>query len=88
MAGIEKGLGRLVDKGRMEAAARDAALARITTSTDIAAGADADLFIEAAPEVMAIKEELFARAAADPARRRRSSRPTPRASPSPSSPRS
>jgi 3-hydroxybutyryl-CoA dehydrogenase len=63
MAGIEKGLGRLVDKGRMEAAARDAALARITTSTDMAAGADADLFLEAAPEVMAIKQELFARAA-------------------------
>jgi len=63
VAGIEKGLGRMVDKGRMEAAARDAALARITTSTDMAAGADADLFIEAAPEVMAIKEELFARAA-------------------------
>jgi len=46
MAGVEKGLGRLVDKGRMEAAARDAALARITTSTDMAAGADADLFLE------------------------------------------
>lgn len=64
MAGIEKGLGRLVDKGRMEAAARDAALARITTSIDMAAGADADLFVEAAPEVMEIKEDLFARAAA------------------------
>ena len=64
MAGIEKGLGRLVDKGRMEAAARDAALARITTSTDMAAGADADLFIEAAPESIAIKQGLFERAAA------------------------
>jgi 3-hydroxybutyryl-CoA dehydrogenase len=64
MAGIEKGLGRMVEKGRMEAAARDAALARITTSTDMAAGADADLFVEAAPEVMEIKAELFARAAA------------------------
>ena len=63
LAGIQKGLGRLVDKGRMDAAARDAALARIATSTDLAAGADADLFIEAAPEVMAIKEDLFARAA-------------------------
>ncbi|MCX6364870.1 MAG: 3-hydroxyacyl-CoA dehydrogenase NAD-binding domain-containing protein [Actinobacteria bacterium] len=62
LAGIEKGLGRMVDKGRLEAAARDAALARITTSTEMAAGADADLFIEAAPEVMAIKEDLFARA--------------------------
>ena len=64
MAGIEKGLGRLVEKGRMEAAARDAALARITTSTDMAAGADADLFIEAAPESMDIKQGLFERAAA------------------------
>jgi 3-hydroxybutyryl-CoA dehydrogenase len=64
MAGIEKGLGRLVDKGRMEAAARDAALARITTSTDMAAGAGADLFIEAAPESMDIKQGLFERAAA------------------------
>ena len=63
MAGIEKGLGRLVEKGRMEAAACDAALARITTSTGMAAGADADLFVEAAPEVMAIKQEIFARAA-------------------------
>jgi 3-hydroxybutyryl-CoA dehydrogenase len=64
MAGIEKGLGRLVDRGRIEAAARDAALAHITTSTDIAAGADADLFIEAAPEIMSVKEDLLTRAAA------------------------
>ena len=64
MAGIEKGLGRMVDKGRMEAAARDAALARITTSTDMAAGAGADLFVEAAPEAMAIKQGLLEKAAA------------------------
>jgi 3-hydroxybutyryl-CoA dehydrogenase len=64
MAGIQKGLARLVDKGRMEADARDAALARITTSTDMAAGKDADLFLEAAPEVTAIKKDLFERAAA------------------------
>jgi 3-hydroxybutyryl-CoA dehydrogenase len=63
MAGIEKGLGRMVEKGRMEAAARDAALARITTSTDMAAGADADLFVEAAPEAMDIKQGLFEKAA-------------------------
>jgi 3-hydroxybutyryl-CoA dehydrogenase len=48
----------------MEAAARDAALARITTSTDISAGAEADLFIEAAPESMELKQGLFERAAA------------------------
>ena len=63
MAGIEKGLGRMVEKGRMEAGARDAALARITTSTDMAAGADADLFVEAAPEAMEIKRGLFEEAA-------------------------
>jgi 3-hydroxybutyryl-CoA dehydrogenase len=64
LARIEKSLGRLIEAGRLEATARDAALARIATSTEMAAGADADLFIEAAPEVMAIKEELLARAAA------------------------
>ncbi|MCX6372917.1 MAG: 3-hydroxyacyl-CoA dehydrogenase NAD-binding domain-containing protein [Actinobacteria bacterium] len=63
MAGIEKGLGRMVERGRMEGAARDAALARITTSTDMAVGAGADLFVEAAPEVVEIKAGLFARAA-------------------------
>ena len=64
MAGIQKGLGRLVDKGKMEAAARDFVLARITTSTDMAAGEDADLFVEAVPEVVDIKKGLFERAAA------------------------
>jgi 3-hydroxybutyryl-CoA dehydrogenase len=64
MAGIEKGLGRLVDKGRLEASARDAALSRIMTGTDMEAGADADLFIEAAPESMELKQQLFEKAAA------------------------
>ncbi len=64
VAGIEKGLGRLVDKGKMEAAERDAVLARISAGTDMAAGAGADLFVEAAPEAMDVKTELFARAAA------------------------
>ena len=38
MAAIEKQLARAVEKGRIAAAARDAALARITTSLDMAAG--------------------------------------------------
>jgi 3-hydroxybutyryl-CoA dehydrogenase len=62
LAGITGGLGRLVEKGKLEAAACDAALARITTATDLAAGAGADLFIEAAPEVWDVKEDLFRRA--------------------------
>ena len=64
MKGIEKGFGRLVDKGKMESADRDAALARITTGTDMSIGRDADLFIEAAPEAIEIKKDLFERAAA------------------------
>ena len=59
LAGIEKNLARQVEKGRLEAAARDETLARITTSLSIAAGADADLFIEAAPEVVEIKKDLL-----------------------------
>lgn len=64
MAAIGKSLGRLVEKGRLTAAERDAALARITTGTDLSLGADADLFIEAAPESVDIKRGLFERAAA------------------------
>ena len=64
MAGIEQRLGRAVDKGRLTAAQRDAALARITTGLDVSTGADADLFIEAAPETVDIKRPLLERAAA------------------------
>jgi 3-hydroxybutyryl-CoA dehydrogenase len=64
MAGIEKQLARAVEKGRITAEDRDAALARITTSLDMAAGADADLFVEAAPEIIDIKKDLLGRASA------------------------
>ena len=64
MAGIEKGYGKMVDKGRMEAADRDAALARITTGLSVEAGADADLFIEAAPESIELKSDLLQRVSA------------------------
>ena len=64
MAGIDKQLSRAVEKGRMTAADREAALGRITTGLDVAAGADADLFIEAAPESLEIKRGLLERAAA------------------------
>ena len=63
MAGIEKQLGRAVEKGRVSTAERDAALGRITTGLDVSAGADADLFIEAAPESLEIKRGLLERAA-------------------------
>jgi 3-hydroxybutyryl-CoA dehydrogenase len=64
MAGIEKGFGKMVDKGRMEAADRDAALARISTGLSVEAGADADLFIEAAPESLDLKSDLLRRVSA------------------------
>jgi 3-hydroxybutyryl-CoA dehydrogenase len=65
MAGIQKQLARAVEKGRVTAAERDAALGRITTGLDVSAGADADLFIEAAPESLEIKRDLLERAAGE-----------------------
>ena len=64
MAGIEKGYARLVDKGRLQVADRDAALGRISTGLSVEAGADADLFIEAAPESIELKSDLLQRVAA------------------------
>ena len=59
VASIEKSLGRLVSKGRLTEEARDAALGRITTSTEHAAFGSADLVVEAAPENVALKLEIF-----------------------------
>lgn len=51
-----------VKKGKVEADARDATLARVSTNTDLEAGCrDADLVIEAIPEDIGLKKELFAR---------------------------
>ena len=59
MARITKSLGKLVEKGKMEQAAMDAALANITLTTDYKDIADSDLIIEAAVEEMNLKIELF-----------------------------
>jgi len=61
---IEKNLGRAVEKGRLAAEDRDAALARITTALTFEAGKDADLFIEAAPESLDVKRDVFGKATA------------------------
>ncbi len=61
IAKIGKSLGKLVEKGKIEQAFMDATLANITTTTDYAAFADADLVIEAASEDMALKKEVFTR---------------------------
>ncbi|MBC7461687.1 MAG: 3-hydroxyacyl-CoA dehydrogenase family protein, partial [Thermoleophilia bacterium] len=60
MAGITRQLDRAVEKGRLDAAGRDATLARLTTSTELATAFDAQLVIEAIPERLALKQELFA----------------------------
>jgi len=56
---IDKNLSRLVEKGKLEAAAKEAALAHITDTQKYEDCADADLVIEAIAEDMAIKQEIF-----------------------------
>ena len=53
-------LQKSVDKGKLEPAARDEALGRITTTTQLADMSSADFVIEAATENVELKLELFA----------------------------
>jgi len=59
---IDKALGRLVDKGKLEPALRDSALGRITPMHADAAYAPCDLMIEAATENRELKLAIFERA--------------------------
>jgi 3-hydroxybutyryl-CoA dehydrogenase len=52
-------LGRGVEKGRLTAEERDAALARLTTTTEVADLAGCDLVIEAVVEELDVKRALF-----------------------------
>jgi 3-hydroxybutyryl-CoA dehydrogenase len=58
-AKIDHFLGRAVEKGRMTAEDKDAALGRLTLTTELADFADCDLVIEAAFEELGVKHELF-----------------------------
>lgn len=58
-AGIEKNLNRLVEKNKIDAAARDKALSLLKTTKDYADCKDADLIIEAIAEDMEIKKEVL-----------------------------
>lgn len=61
LAQIDKSLAKLVEKNVLSAGDRDAARARIHTTTELeAAVADADLVVEAIPERMELKIETFA----------------------------
>lgn len=59
IAGIDKLLGKNVDKGKMSAEDKAAVMGRISGTVDMAAAADCDLIIEAALEVMDIKKSIF-----------------------------
>jgi len=59
IAGIDKLLGKNVDKGKMTAEDKAAVMGRISGTVDMAAAADCDLIIEAAVEIMEIKKAIF-----------------------------
>jgi 3-hydroxybutyryl-CoA dehydrogenase len=60
-AGIEKSLNRFVEKGRLTAVDRDAALGRLQTGLTVDALADVDYVVEAIVENADAKRTLFAR---------------------------
>ena len=59
-AKVEASLEKAVQRGKLEEAERDAALARITGTTDLDALAECDLVVEAVVEDLAVKRALFA----------------------------
>jgi 3-hydroxybutyryl-CoA dehydrogenase len=58
-AGIVKSLSRLAEKGKLTAAARDAALAKLSFDTDLSALRDCDIIIEAVTEDLELKNGLW-----------------------------
>ncbi len=58
-AGIEKGLSKLVEKGKLEAAAKDAALGKLSTTTSILDVKNVDAAIEAVTENEELKKKIF-----------------------------
>jgi len=58
---IEKSLGKFVEKGKLTAADRDAALGRLSAGSDLDALADADYVVEAIAEMVDAKTEVFRR---------------------------
>ena len=58
-ANIDKALGRLVGRGKIEIVTAEATLARVTPVADYAPMAEAELIVEAATEKEAIKQSIF-----------------------------
>lgn len=61
LAGITRSLDKALDRGKLDAEGRAAALANLDFTTDIAAFADRDLVIEAVVEDIDVKTDLFKR---------------------------
>lgn len=59
LAAIEKSLRRFADKGKISESDVDAALGRITVSTDLGVAAQVDIVVEAAFETIEIKSAIF-----------------------------
>jgi 3-hydroxybutyryl-CoA dehydrogenase len=59
LAALEKSLNRQVEKEKITEGDRDAALARVTGTSDLSALKDVDLVIESVVEDLEIKKELF-----------------------------
>src|ERR1019366_4790098 len=59
LAALEKSLNRQVEKGKKSEEERDAALARVTGTSELSALKDVDLVIESVVEDLAVKKELF-----------------------------
>ena len=57
---IRAGLDRMVAREKIDAAAREAALARLTTTTELTAIGPLDLIVESATEDEAVKAKIFA----------------------------
>ncbi|MEC9161499.1 MAG: 3-hydroxybutyryl-CoA dehydrogenase [Candidatus Thermoplasmatota archaeon] len=59
MATIERSLNKLVQKERLSQEDADAARARLSVSTDRSPCAEADLVVEAVPEILSLKQSIF-----------------------------
>ena len=59
-AKIAKSLGRAVEKGKLSAEDRDAAMSRVRTTVELSDFSDCDVVIEAVAEDLTLKKELFA----------------------------
>ena len=59
MAGLEKSLGKQVDKGKLDAGERDTVLGRVRAVTDLGELAECDLVVESIVEDLAVKKHLF-----------------------------